>query len=218
MKRWTAYVKEVRDVVNADVDEKNIIKINGSNIKRVKIMGSVVSKFISDDKNYGFLIIDDGTETIRVRSFEDKLNLIQKSNLGDVVEIIGMIKIYQDEIYISPEIIRKIENPNELILRKLKIMKGKIEDKKNQKFEVVEEKIETKNKKEEVSNEQKNSSDNPRSKFIKLVRKYDTGKGVEISKIKEEFKDENLFKKIMKDLLNEGELFEPMPEKIKILE
>ncbi len=204
-KRWTAYKLNIKDLSIEKYDENQFLNHKNKKVRRVRIMGSVVSKFLRDDKNYGFLVIDDGTETIRVRSFEDNINLIEKSEIGDIIDIIGKIRKYEDEIYIIPEIIKKIEDPNWFILRKLELIK-------QNKGVNVDLNLKENKLKDDLK------EDTHREKIVELIKKFDLGDGVEISKIKEEYKDSKKVDDIIKELLNEGELFEPMPEKIKLLE
>lgn len=204
-KRWIAHKLNIKDLSIEEYDEKGYIKYGEINVRRVRIMGSVVSKFISDDKNYGFLVMDDGTETIRVRSFEDSLELIKKTEIGDVIDVIGRIRKYEEEIYIIPEIIKKIDDLNWLILRKLELIKQ------NKNFNLYE-------NSEPDSLKEDSKEESHREKIVELIKRFDLGDGVEISKIKEEYKDSEKVEDIIKELLNEGELFEPVPEKIKLLE
>ncbi len=210
MKRWVAFKLEIKNIIDSECSENNSIIINEKKIKRVKIMASVVSKIIGDDENYGFLVVDDGTETMRVRCFEDNLNLIKDIKLGDIIDVIGRLREYEGEIYVIPETVLKIQNPNHLVLRKLELLKQKSKMKKDEgneenELKVTEEKIE-------------DSNENFRDEMIKLIKTMDNDEGVEISKIKEKLNKDSEVDEMIKDLLNESEIFEPIPGKIKLLE
>jgi len=74
--------------------------------------------------------VDDGTETIRCKIWRNDNNsrtmdLIKKLNVGTVVDIVGRIREYNEEKYINPETIVKIDDPNAEIARKLEITKFK---------------------------------------------------------------------------------------------
>jgi len=122
-KRWVAHKVSIKNLLSGKPTEDNALEVTGIIINRARILGSVVSKFIGPDDKYAFLIIDDGTETIRVRGFEDSIPIIKEINTGDVVDVIGRIRTYEDEIYIIPEIIKKVTDPNWEILRKLELLK-----------------------------------------------------------------------------------------------
>ena len=119
-KRWTAYKIAIRDLVNGDYSSEGFIKYGKLEVNRAWILGSIVAKFVSEDRKYGFFVIDDGTETIRVRSFEDSLPLIEKTTVGDIVDVTGRLRKYNEELYVIPESVQKIDDPNWIILRSLK--------------------------------------------------------------------------------------------------
>ena len=87
-KRWTAYKMNIKDIVGGNYTEDGFVKFGNLQANRVRVMGTVVSKLIGDSRKYGFFILDDGTETIRVRAFEDQLSLIEKVEIGDIVDIV----------------------------------------------------------------------------------------------------------------------------------
>ncbi|RLJ01347.1 MAG: hypothetical protein DRP10_04275 [Candidatus Aenigmatarchaeota archaeon] len=114
----------------------NYIEVNGMKISRVRVLATVIDKFVSEDGNYATLTLDDTTDTIRCKifmnsNFSDNLsrqNLIDLETInniekGDLIDVIGKIKEYNEERYIQPEIIVKIEDPNFEVLRKLEIEK-----------------------------------------------------------------------------------------------
>jgi RPA family protein len=100
----------------------NYIEINGERISRVRVLGTVIDKFLSEDGNYGTITLDDGTDTIRAKAFQD-LRIIEPIEKGFVVELIGKIREYNAERYLQPEIIVKVEDPNFEVLRKLELKK-----------------------------------------------------------------------------------------------
>ena len=54
-------------------------------ISRVNIIGTVVNKFIADDRRYGFITIDDGSACIRAKTFAADNNLISNVQKGSLV-------------------------------------------------------------------------------------------------------------------------------------
>ncbi|MCD6575618.1 MAG: hypothetical protein J7K73_00470 [Nanoarchaeota archaeon] len=225
-KRWTAYKMAIANIVNGNFTEDGFVQFGNLQVNRVRIMGTVVSKFIADDRKYGFFIVDDGTETIRVRSFEDNLKLIEKAKVGDIVDVIGRIRKYEDEIYVIPESVQIIKDPNWIILRKLELMKQKKEMPKAETTEgnvvgeevIVEEVVEEEIVETKLPEGQTTLFESPRQKVIKLIKELDKGEGAEVSKIIEKMGDEKVVENVLTDLMNEGELFEPRPGKVKLLE
>ena len=103
----------------------NYIEINGNKISRVRVLATVIDKFVSDNNEYASLTLDDTTDTIRCKIFND-LSMVENIEKGDVVDVIGRIREYNGELYILPEIIVKINDPNFEVLRKLEIEKWEI--------------------------------------------------------------------------------------------
>ena len=69
------------------------------------MIGVIVQK--SELNNYKTLTIDDGTGKISARAFENNV-LLDKTDVGDVVLIIGRPREFSSEKYILIEIIKKI--------------------------------------------------------------------------------------------------------------
>ncbi|MDD5417919.1 MAG: OB-fold nucleic acid binding domain-containing protein [Candidatus Nanoarchaeia archaeon] len=124
--RFVAKKLDIKRIINSKVeqDDKNrFIMLGDEKASRVRLMGTVVQKFVSQDNTYSFIVIDDGTETIRIRAFEEQTKDIAKIKEGDIIETIGRIRDYNDETYIIPDFVKKVENPNYLITRKLELLK-----------------------------------------------------------------------------------------------
>lgn len=95
---------------------------DGTQISRVRIMATVLDKYVSEDGNYASLTLDDTTDTIRCKIFKE-LDIIETIEKGDLIDLIGKIKEYNEERYLQPEVIVKIENPNFEVLRILELKK-----------------------------------------------------------------------------------------------
>ena len=128
VKRMTAKKVMIKHLVNgkwvkSDGTEPSfVVTTYGDKVSRARILGTVVAKFISEDESYGTITIDDCTETIRAKTFTT-VKPIEEFNVGDVVDVIGRVREYNGEIYIMPEVIRKVDDPNFELLRKLEIAK-----------------------------------------------------------------------------------------------
>jgi RPA family protein/predicted transcriptional regulator len=122
-KRWIAYKLKVKDIAEGRYTDDGFIEHNDLQVNRVRLMGTVVQKFVADDSKYGFFIVDDGSQTIRVRSFQDSVGLIKGVEISDIVDVFGRIRKYEDEIYVIPEIVKKVDDPNFWILRQIELKK-----------------------------------------------------------------------------------------------
>lgn len=202
----------------------------GQKISRVNLIGTVTDKFLTDDGNYSTITIDDGSESIRVKTFREKTELTKEIEVGDFVLVVGKIKEFNGEIYVNGEIIRKIQDFNFENLRKLEIFRELLEQKKivdelkELKEKMEEEKFREYAKKKYGFDEEiidfilKGSQieEDYKPKIIKIIESLDEGNGVEMGKILELSNlPENLIEKGIEELLESGTLFEPRPGILK---
>jgi len=149
----------------------------------------VVRKFINEDESYGFLILDDGTETIRVKVWREDVELIEQFEEGDIVDVFGRVREFGEEIYIVPEIIVKVNDPNWEILRELEIINDKLESLKSKETPI------------------------PEVAILEALERLDNGEGVSIEDLARELGDppkENL-QKVLRILMSRGEIYESKP-------
>lgn len=95
----------------------------GEKIRRGRVLGTVVEKYIKDDMSYGTLRVDDGTGIIRVKAWREKIKEIEAVNVCDVIDVIGRIAEFEGEIYLALELLRKMNDVNWEIVRDLEIIK-----------------------------------------------------------------------------------------------
>lgn len=112
----------VADIIEGEWDEEErSVKTILGDVHEIRTFGTVIGRFISDDENYSHLILDDGTETIRLKTWRDDMKRMEGVEKGDIVDVIGRLNYYNEEIYISPKIVRKISY-NFWLLRHLEII------------------------------------------------------------------------------------------------
>ncbi|MBU0666770.1 MAG: hypothetical protein ABIC91_06535 [Nanoarchaeota archaeon] len=211
--RLTAKKCQIIDIIRGRYVKKegwepNYIVTPFENISRVNILGIVVSKI--SEKN---LLLDDGTEKISVRVFENE-NLLNIP-LGSTVLIIGKPRMFNEETYVFPEIIKILLDSKWLKVRELE-MKIK---RKNQNIELnIPEKKEfiKEEKKEKELTKPKKEQINYRDLILKKIKEDDCDEGVSIANIENIFGINNC-ETIINELLEEGEIFEIKPGKVKIL-
>ncbi len=91
-------------------------------INRARIMGTVVDKFMRDDKSYATMRLDDGSATIRVRAWGSDTSQLESFKIGDIVDVIGRVREFEGEVYLTPEIMLTVEDPNWELVRELEII------------------------------------------------------------------------------------------------
>ncbi|MEE8401710.1 MAG: OB-fold nucleic acid binding domain-containing protein [Candidatus Hydrothermarchaeaceae archaeon] len=166
---------------------------------RVRVLATVVSKFVSDNGKYANISLDDATDTITSRAFDDSVKLIESTKEGDIVDVIGRVKEYKDEKYISAESVSQIVDPNWELVRKLELA-----------LKIKELGGATSSTGEE------DSSKNPKLIVIRHIEEFDNGDGVKYVRLLNEtgFNDEKL-EKILTELMEEGDIYEPKIGKFK---
>lgn len=125
--RLTARKINAEDVINGNYyqqdgfDPNYIITPYGLRVSRGRILGTVVDTFVNDDESYGAVTLDDGTDTIRAKFFQE-LDMMEGVEEGDIVEVVGKIKEYDNEIYVNPELIIP-RSPTYELLRAVELTK-----------------------------------------------------------------------------------------------
>ena len=208
----------------------------GTKLARVRIMGTIVDKFIAESGKFASVTIDDGTDTIRVKVFST-ISMYDKIGPGSEVDIIARVKEYQGEIYLAPEIITTVE-PNMMLLRELELRsQNKLAENKrklvlgnrNQAADLAElqrimkerhgiqpEEVEAIVQAGETPDEP--ASNNNKESLLKLIEQMDEGSGCDYTELlKAAGLPEDVVETVVNELLEEGMCFEPRPGKIKKL-
>jgi len=168
----------------------------------VNIVANVVNKFENEDKSYIGITMDDSSAQIRLKTWREDTRILENISIGDIVLIIGKIKKYNEEIYILPEIVKKV-SPNDEILRKLELIKEYGIPEKN-KIVLIKE------KEPEISYEEINfTSNNLRNELLNLVERYEDKLGITLEEIKLELHASlDDLNKVLEELLKEGQVYE----------
>ncbi len=211
-----------------------VISPKGQRLSRVRLLATVVDKFVSENGKFASVTLDDGSDTIRVKVF-NALSMLENVDKGHLVDIIARIKEYQGEVYLLPEVIAKVEDPNLELLRHLELQEQERElEKKKQLvleyrsqvadaselFRLIKERfgIDQEEAESFLQQEEAPKSSESKAEILKLIETLDAGEGcdyqelIQASGIAEEALDS-----IVNELLEEGSCFEPRPGKIKKL-
>lgn len=225
-------IKEIliADYLQEEEGTNYLLTSDQKKIYRLNLMAIILEKEIQG--NITNFLLDDGTSTIVLRSFEDNKK-VRELNVGDVIITIGKLRVYNQEKYISPEIIKKID-PDWLKIRakemesliqkntkktvepevSIQIIKENIKEEKVISVEKSDE-FEEFGEIEEVMIEEKNEL-LPNQKIFQLIKEMDSGSGVAIEEIihKSSLKDTEI---IIQKMLEKGDIFQNSPGKIKVL-
>ena len=221
--RQIAYKTSIGNILEGEyVKEEgwipNYVLSGDEKLSRINLVGVVVAK--SDSAENGEFLLEDKSGKIPVRFFE-KSALFEKLVIGDFALVIGRPREYNGQKYVVPEIIKQVEKGwFELRMLEIggvfKLQKegGKEDIKKGGSVEVFpKEETKEENEKEkglmnEIIKSKINSED-----VLGFIRVLDKGEGADYEEVLEKARDE----KILKNLLEEGEIFEIRPGKLKVL-
>jgi hypothetical protein len=121
-----AYKMRIIDLVNGKLknDEMGgvILSTPFGESKEARILGTIIDSYRNNENTYGSFTIDDGTATMRLKAWSDKIDLLDKFKVGEIVDIIGRVGEFQEEIYIIPDNIIPV-TPNYWLYRELELSK-----------------------------------------------------------------------------------------------
>lgn len=197
-KRHTAFKLKIGEILSgnqiSDGEKLKFIETSGKNVARVNLIANIVDKFIQDDeKKFASVTLDDASGQIKLKTFGEDIEKLKPFEQGDTVLAIGMIREWNKEIYVTPEIIKK-KQAEYLLLRKL-------ENEKNQPKEAdIKQSIDLKDK------------------IIAIIKREEQNGGADIKNLTEELqaKSDQVNQEIRK-LLEEGAIYEPRPGKVRYL-
>lgn len=233
VQRFTAYKIWIADVlqgtfVKQDGILPDYVRVKEKEVSRVNLIAAVVDNFSKD--NYTSLTLDDGTGQIRLKAFGEDALLLNTFSIGDILLVFARVREFNSETYLTPEIVKKVDE-RYAQLRKLEL---------TNEFGTREEIVYTKQFKQTVSknsqldlnkygddsSESSNETDgsttttqskpNYKAQIMQLIQNFDEGEGVSLDELKKYVSHEILTSEI-KNLLEEGDAYEPRPGKIKLI-
>lgn len=219
MKRQTAHRTWISNLsqskyVKQEGWDPNYVELDGKQVSRVSLLATVVSKFVSEDGNYAAITIDDGSDTIRVKAFGPDVAVIKDLQVGVIIRFVGKVKEYNEELHLSAEVARVVEDPNWLLVWKLEQGTPKA-GKPAQKIEVVQTEPEAKeepSEKAEVETEkiEANPEETQSAKVLEIIKKLDSGEGAKTEDVmKESGLEKEEAKNVVVNLLKSGDVYEP---------
>jgi RPA family protein len=211
-----------------DAEHPYVISPLGEKLLRVNVIATVTDKFVSEKGNYSSITIDDGTDAIRVKVFGKNVKMFEGLEKGNLVVVIGSMAEYQNEVYLNAETVRQV-SPNYKVLRSLELLdylseREKLVDRlRKLKNRLGENDLKEYGKKIGIEEEAfgfilESKGPDHRPKVLKIISGLDKGKGADIGKIFETSGlPDNVVESVMDELLSDGEIFEPMPGKFRVI-
>ena len=201
-KRNVAYKLRIGNVLLGkpvlDNSRFTFLELGDKRIVRLNIIGNIVDRYESQgDTNYISLTLDDGSGQIKLKVFGDMVEKFKDIHQGTTVVVIGVLRHWNDELYISPEIIRETDL-RYLLLRKLETEKQRSTNS------------------EPLQREQVTAV---KDDLIELIKSEEENGGIEVDQIimKLQSVSPEIINQEIQKLLEEGIAFEPRPGKIRYL-
>jgi RPA family protein len=117
----TAVKLRIKDLVEGTYDGKSVSTLFGE-VSEARILGTLIDMYVTDDENYMALTLDDGTETVRIKAWRQDVEKLKKFSKGDFIDVVGKVREYNEEIYLTPEVVSKVSS-NKWVLRELELMR-----------------------------------------------------------------------------------------------
>ncbi len=201
-KRNTAYKYRIGDILIGkpifDQDKFLYLELGDKHISRVNIIGNIVDRYDSEgEKKYTFFTFDDGSGQIKLKVFGEDKDKFKDVSQGQTVVVIGVIRNFNNETYLAPEIIKE-QSPKYLLIRKLELEKERV-------------KFAPKIEKKQVTA--------IRDKLLEKIKSSEEQGGVDLDKLILEFREASpeIINQEIQKFLEEGIAFEPRPGKIRYL-
>ena len=193
--RAIAYKITIGQIIQSSYEqsenEPNGIVIENEKIFRVNLLASISAK-----ERVGTVttfLLDDGTGQIVLRLFEE--NVWTRLGVGEVVLVIGKVRRYNQEKYVSPEIIKR-SDPVWLKVRRQELQHTLIPS--------------------TILSETKPPETFSQEKVLSIIQELDKGQGAAIEEILEKSTFTEI-EKMLEKMLVEGLIFQNFPGRLKIL-
>lgn len=218
--RMTAKKVKIADIAAGEwvqqdgMEPSYVIAKTGERVSRARILATIVSKFMSEDGNFGSVTIDDGSDTMRAKCFKDMAPL-HKAESGQLVDMIGKVREYNGEIYVMPEVVKQVSDPNLLLMRRLEIMKRSKDLKALSGADQGKEGLKpAKDAEKPGEAAAKPAGDDLRKKMLDIIG--ESKEGIEYAALIEKSgHSEDKVDSVVNELLAEGICYEPTPGKIR---
>ena len=124
-KRNVAYKLRIGDILSGkpliESERLKYVESKNKQIVRANLIANVIDKYIQDgERKFASITLDDASGQIKIKVFGEDISKFDSLNQGDTILIIGLLRFWYNEIYLTPEIIKK-KSPEYLLIRKMEI-------------------------------------------------------------------------------------------------
>jgi DNA polymerase III alpha subunit len=179
-------IMEGEKIKHLECESKQMVRCN--------IIANVIDKYVQDgEKKFASLTLDDGTGQLKVKTFGDDIEKLTPYNQGDTLLVIGLVRSWNNELYLTPDIVKK-KDTTYLLIRKA-----------------------------ECEADLPKAADPTQRTALKdtilgKVKEAEKEQGIDIEKLILELKDHpSIINQEIKKLLEEGMIYEPRPGRVRYL-
>lgn len=201
-KRNVAYKLKIGDILLGkpvmNGEKFSFLELGDKKIVRVNIIGNIVDKYESEgERKYIFFKFDDGSGQISLKVFGDDMTKFKDVTQGLTVLVIGVLRHWNNETYIQPEIIKE-QNTKYLLVRKLEL---------------------DRTPSPKASPIEKSKIIAIKDSIINIIKDAEEEGGIEREQLIMKLKDASpeIINQEIKKFLEEGIIFEPRPGKVRYL-
>jgi len=201
-KREIAYKLRIGEILRGKpqvtIDEGrerfNFLELGNRKIVRVNVVANVIDKFMSEgEKRFATLTLDDASGQITTRIFGQDVEMFKEIAQGNTIMLIGVLRIFNNELYLLPEILKTID-PRYLLVRKLEIEKVMPKEVKKEEILVVKDQI------------------------IAKIKEEEKNEGIDTEKLIMDINaNPEMINQEVRRLLEEGIIYEPRPGRVRYL-
>jgi RPA family protein len=198
-KRNVAYKLRIGDVLKGSpmMDEGKFLflELGDKKVVRVNMIANCVDKFVQEgEKSFASLTVDDASGQLKLKVFGEDIERVKDIMQGDTLQIVGNMREWNGEIYMIPEVVKKVD-ARWLLVRKLEIQNAK-------KDLPVEEKGDMGLKNQILDKIKESESEGGIDKEALVMDIEASPEGIEVE---------------IKKLLEEGLIYEPRPGRLRYL-
>ncbi len=128
-KRNIAYKMRIGDVLKGKpmMDEGKFLflELGDKKVVRINVLANCVDKYVQEgEKQFASLTVDDASGQIKLKAFGEDIGALKDVLQGDTLQVIGNVREWNGELYMIPEVIKKVD-PRWLLVRKLEIQNAR---------------------------------------------------------------------------------------------
>ncbi|MCK4996779.1 OB-fold nucleic acid binding domain-containing protein [Candidatus Pacearchaeota archaeon] len=200
-KRNVAYKLRIGDIMKGVpmMDEGKFIflELGSRKVVRINILANCVDKFIQEgEKQFASLTIDDASGQLKLKAFGEDIEPLKNIMQGDTIQVIGNVREWNGEIYVIPEVVKKVD-VRWLLVRKLEIQNAR---------------------KDMPADEQATGNSSLKDSIMEKIKTAEAEGGIDADTIIMDTEaSPDAINAEIKKLLEEGLIYEPRPGRLRYL-